>query len=48
MEADHRRICKFQSPTDPNYLILQRCFLTTIEELETDGQSTAIIDIRIR
>ncbi|KAK1634044.1 hypothetical protein BDP81DRAFT_451981 [Colletotrichum phormii] len=33
IEADHRKICKFDTPVNPNYLILQRAFLTTIEEM---------------
>ncbi|KAF6832531.1 hypothetical protein CMUS01_06897 [Colletotrichum musicola] len=38
IEADHRQICKFDSPVNPNYLILQRAFLTTIEEMEADSK----------
>ncbi|KAK4135705.1 hypothetical protein BT67DRAFT_258354 [Trichocladium antarcticum] len=34
LQADHRRLCKFESPEDPNYNILLRCFNTTIEEIE--------------
>jgi len=30
IEADHRHICKFDSPNNPNYLILRRCLLTTL------------------
>ncbi|KAH6849741.1 hypothetical protein B0I37DRAFT_369747 [Chaetomium sp. MPI-CAGE-AT-0009] len=37
VEADHRHLCKFESPISPNYMLLQRAFLTTIEELEADG-----------
>ncbi|KAB5533557.1 hypothetical protein GE09DRAFT_363721 [Coniochaeta sp. 2T2.1] len=37
--ANHRQMCKFSSPTDPNYLILRRCFRTTIHELEADFAS---------
>jgi hypothetical protein len=37
VEADHRHLCKFESPVSPNYIILQRAFLTTIEELEADS-----------
>ncbi|KZL79517.1 hypothetical protein CI238_05843 [Colletotrichum incanum] len=36
IEADHRQICKFDTPVNPNYLILQRAFLTTIEEMGAD------------
>ncbi|KAL2257576.1 hypothetical protein VTK26DRAFT_9458 [Humicola hyalothermophila] len=34
LQADHRRLCKFDSTDDPNYNILLRCFNTTIEEIE--------------
>jgi hypothetical protein len=37
MEADHRHLCKFDSPMNPNYIILQRAFFTTIEELEANS-----------
>ncbi|KAK1772835.1 hypothetical protein QBC33DRAFT_522616 [Phialemonium atrogriseum] len=34
LNADHRHVCKFESPADPNYITLQRCFLTTIDDIE--------------
>ncbi|KAK4249176.1 hypothetical protein C7999DRAFT_39730 [Corynascus novoguineensis] len=34
MDADHRSICKFDSPTDPNYRILCNSFATTIRDIE--------------
>jgi hypothetical protein len=34
LQADHRRLVKFDSVEDPNYNILLRCFNTTIEEIE--------------
>ncbi|KAK3304655.1 uncharacterized protein B0T15DRAFT_250070 [Chaetomium strumarium] len=34
LQADHRRLVKFESVEDPNYNILLRCFNTTIEEIE--------------
>ncbi|KAK3296669.1 uncharacterized protein B0H64DRAFT_106611 [Chaetomium fimeti] len=37
VDADHRHLCKFDSPNSPNYILLQRAFLTTIEELEADS-----------
>jgi hypothetical protein len=39
LEANHRNICKFDAPTNPNYVILQRAFITTIEAIEADGKS---------
>lgn len=29
-------MCKFESPDDPNYNILLRCFNTTIEQIEKE------------
>ncbi|EAQ84065.1 hypothetical protein CHGG_10469 [Chaetomium globosum CBS 148.51] len=34
LQANHRRLVKFDSVDDPNYNILLRCFNTTIEEIE--------------
>ncbi|KAK4146411.1 uncharacterized protein C8A04DRAFT_25632 [Dichotomopilus funicola] len=34
LQANHRRLVKFDSPEDPNYNILLRSFNTTIEEIE--------------
>ncbi|KAK4197921.1 hypothetical protein QBC40DRAFT_99201 [Triangularia verruculosa] len=36
LQADHRRLVKFDSAEDPNYNILLRCFNTTIEEIEKE------------
>lgn len=38
MEADHRHICKFDTPMNPNYLILQRAFVTTVEDMGAGGK----------
>ncbi|KAI3535829.1 hypothetical protein CSPX01_11167 [Colletotrichum filicis] len=35
LEADHRQMCKFDSPSNPNYLTLQRAFQTIVEEIGT-------------
>ena len=42
MEAKHLFICKFESPVSPNYMILQRSFLATIEDIEGDGIPTSM------
>ncbi|SPQ27547.1 ba20391f-efb7-42e8-bde8-8fceab49913d [Thermothielavioides terrestris] len=36
LQADHRHMCKFDSPAHPNYQILQRCLLRTVEDIEKD------------
>lgn len=38
IEADHRHICKFSTPTSPNYAILQRAFIKTIDVIKEHGQ----------
>ncbi|KEY66276.1 hypothetical protein S7711_02741 [Stachybotrys chartarum IBT 7711] len=39
LEATHRDICKFDNPVNSNYLVLQRAFLTTIDEIGTERVS---------
>ncbi|KAK4194291.1 hypothetical protein QBC40DRAFT_37918, partial [Triangularia verruculosa] len=34
MEADHRHLCKFSSPTSSNYILLYNAFLSTIRDLQ--------------
>ncbi|KAK4242396.1 hypothetical protein C8A03DRAFT_11359 [Achaetomium macrosporum] len=34
LEADHRHVCKFDSPAHPNYQIVQRCLLRAVEDIE--------------
>ncbi|KAK4043380.1 hypothetical protein C8A01DRAFT_43694 [Parachaetomium inaequale] len=36
LEADHRHVCKFDSPAHPNYQIVQRCLLRAVEDIEKD------------
>lgn len=33
MNADHRSICKFDAPTDPNYIILRNALATTVDDI---------------
>ena len=33
LNADHRSICKFQSPDDPNYIALTDAFATINREI---------------
>ncbi|RYC65187.1 hypothetical protein CHU98_g1064 [Xylaria longipes] len=39
LPADHRRLCKFESRQDPNYLIVMRKLKTTIEDILEDCKS---------
>ncbi|KAI1821720.1 hypothetical protein F4861DRAFT_445652 [Xylaria intraflava] len=39
LEADHRNVCKFGSPSDPNYLILYNCMTSTIHDIEKNCNS---------
>ncbi|PKY00544.1 hypothetical protein P168DRAFT_260038 [Aspergillus campestris IBT 28561] len=34
LNADHRAICKFESPTDANYKTLRNAFITTIDSIQ--------------
>ncbi len=43
MQADHRHICKFQSPEDPNYIVLQQAFLSSIEDIESNSELLVLI-----
>lgn len=36
INADHRGVCKFDSPEDPNFLILRNAFVSTIDEVMAD------------
>lgn len=33
MNADHRSICKFDTPTDPNYIMLRNALSTTVDDI---------------
>lgn len=37
LNADHRGVCKFDSPTDSNYRILRNAFITTVDSILTEG-----------
>lgn len=39
VNADHRNICKFENPSDPNYVILHNAFIAVIEDIEKHGKS---------
>ncbi|TLD30942.1 hypothetical protein PspLS_01946 [Pyricularia sp. CBS 133598] len=47
IEADHRHICKFDTPFNANYLIIQRAFLSTIEILGTERDQGSLEDIAL-
>lgn len=36
--ADHRSICKFETPTDPTYISLRNAFATTVEDILRQGK----------
>ena len=39
VNADHRSICKFDSPTDPNYLILRNALASTVQVISNLGKT---------
>jgi hypothetical protein len=36
LEADHRHVCKFDSPSHPIYQTIQRCLLRAVEDIDKD------------
>lgn len=38
LNADHRGVCKFDSPADPNYKTVRNAFVTTIDSIVSQGQ----------
>ena len=38
MNADHRGICKFDTPKDPNYRTLRNRLASTVEDIERVGK----------
>jgi hypothetical protein len=45
LNADHRNICKFDLPTDPNYKTLRNAFITTVDSILSEGNVTPLIII---
>ncbi len=43
MNADHRSICKFDTPTDPNYLIIRNALATTVNDISKEGMFAALL-----
>ena len=39
MNADHRSICKFETPKDPNYVIIRNALASTVQVISKSGTS---------
>lgn len=39
MNADHRSICKFETPTDPNYIFLRNALASTVQSISKLGKA---------
>jgi hypothetical protein len=39
LNADHRGVCKFDQPTDPNYKTLRNAFITTVDCILSNGNN---------
>lgn len=37
LNADHRGVCKFDDPSDPNYKTLRNAFSTTVDSITSEG-----------
>ena len=40
LNADHRGVCKFDTPSDPNYRTLRNALVTTVESISSERTST--------
>ena len=38
MNADHRSICKFETPADPNYIIIRNALASTVQTISNLGR----------
>ena len=38
LNADHRGVCKFERPSDPNYKTVRNAFNTTVDTIITEGK----------
>lgn len=45
LNADHRGVCKFEFPTDPNYRTLRNALVTTVDSILSEGTSLKSNDI---
>ena len=43
VNADHRSICKFDAPTDPNYVLLRNALASTVQTISNLGEAHFII-----
>ena len=37
LKANHRGVCKFDKPSDPNYVVLRNCFSTIVDGIIKKG-----------
>ena len=44
LNADHRNVCKFEDPTDSNYITLRNAFVVTIDSIEATYYSDQKVD----
>ncbi|KAK4175485.1 hypothetical protein QBC36DRAFT_23661 [Triangularia setosa] len=44
MDADHRHVCKFESPSDPNYKMLRNALLTAVDAIRSFRSETPPTD----
>ena len=44
LNADHRNICKFDDPSDSNYCILRKAFISTVDSIESKWYTNKRVD----
>ncbi|GKZ88791.1 hypothetical protein AnigIFM59636_009325 [Aspergillus niger] len=47
LNADHRGVCKFDSPTDPNYMTVRNAFVTTIDSIVSHDSENAKVALKM-
>ncbi|KAL8792668.1 MAG: hypothetical protein Q9195_004728 [Heterodermia aff. obscurata] len=47
LNSDHRGVCKFDLPSDPNYKTLRNAFITTIDTILSQSKKTHLFDQKL-
>lgn len=47
LNSDHRGICKFDLPSDPNYKTLRNAFVTTIDTILSQSKYASLFDLKL-
>jgi hypothetical protein len=48
LNADHRKICKFDNPNDTNFRTLRNRLASTVEEIEKTGKYPLLLSLDVK